>query len=311
MGLLSDLLEQVGSSEPSEVLIATERPLTLVHSKGTESIDGLVTDRDVYEALGEILSPEQQAELAVGRRVEIDLGVGDERWRVVAETGTDTISIRAQPAIDRDGLGADEVIVIFPTDVWATPDVRDELGEIDDLDVEVIIEVEDFEETTTTRHPTLPRRRGGLPQVRGLGAGAAKGASLHDPCEFAASVAPGSLCFLPSGQGLGDTIAKALQRSVLVIDEAATARSVHSTLWSLEEGAVIVLAIEDPSRWLAWILRRVEEGMRVLIETRATSQEGARRVLLGVDATARAEAWLNALPISSAALLNGRWSVVA
>ncbi len=308
MGLLSDLLEQVVSSEPSEVLIATERPLTLVHSKGTESIDGLVTDRQVYEALGEILSPEQQAELAVGRRVEIDLSAGGEQWRVVAETGTDTISIRAQPAIDRDGLGADEVIVIFPTDVWATNDVRDEIGEIDDI--EVIIEVEDLDDTATRMHP-VPLKRGGLPQIRGLGAGATRGAALHDPSEFAASVAPGSLCFLPSGQGLGDTIARALQRSVLVIDEAATTTSVHRDLWTLEEGAVIVLAIEDPSRWLPWILRRVEEGMRVLIETRATSQEGARRVLLGVDASARAEAWLDALPISSAALLNGRWSVVA
>ncbi len=58
MGLLSDILEQVASSEPSEVLIATERPLTLVHSEGTESIDGLVTDHEVYGALSELLSPE-------------------------------------------------------------------------------------------------------------------------------------------------------------------------------------------------------------------------------------------------------------
>ncbi|HFE44808.1 MAG TPA: hypothetical protein ENJ18_04830 [Nannocystis exedens] len=230
---------------------------------------------------------------------------------MVVETGTDTINIRAQPALDRDGLGADEVIVIFPTDVWVTPEDRDEVKESrenDELDVEVIIDIEDFEETAMARSTSLSPRRGGLPQVRGLGA---KGASLHDPCRFAASVAPGSLCFLPSGQGLGVTIAMALQRSVLVIDEAATARSVESALWSLEEGAVIVLAVEDPSRWLAWALRRVEEGMRVLVETRATTQEGARRVLLGIDAPARAEAWLDALPVSCAALLNGGWSVVA
>jgi len=307
MGLLSDLLEQVASSEPSEVLIATERPLTLVHSEGTESIDGLVTDHEVYEALSELLSPEQQAELAVGRRVELDLSSGDDRWRVVAETGTDTISIRAQPAIDRDGLDADEVVVIFPTDVWATSDVRDEIG---DIEVEVIIEVEDIDDAATRRHSAVPIKRSSRssrrsrPQLR-------TGGPMHDPRELAASVIPGTLCFLHWGQGLGAAIGAALHRSVLIVDEAATMKSVHAGLLALEEGAVVVLAVEDPSRWLAWILRRVEEGMRVLIETRATSQEGARRMLLGVDATARAEAWLEALRVTSAALRDGRWSVVA
>lgn len=309
MGLLSDLLEQVVSSGPSEVLLATEQPFTLVHSKGTESIDGLVTDREVYEALGEVLSPEQQAELAVGRRVEIDLKAGGEQWQVVAETDTDTISIRAQPALNRDGLGVDEVIVIFPTDVWVTNDVRDEIGDTDELDVEVIIEVEDLDDTAMRVHTALPLKRCGLSQVRGLGAGTGRGLGLHDP--FAASVVPGSLCFVPSGQGLGDMLARTLQRSVLMIGEAATEMNVQGDLWSIEEGAVIVLAIEDPSRWLSWVLRRVEEGMRVLVETRAMSPEGARRVLLGTDATARVEAWLDALPISSAAFSNGLWSIVA
>jgi len=310
MGLLSDLLEQVASSEPSEVLIATERPLTLVHSEGTESIDGLVTDHEVYEALSELLSPDQQAELAVRRRVELDLVFGDDRWWVVAETGTDTISIRAQPAIDRDGLDADEVVVIFPTDVWATSDVRDEIGEIDDIDVEVIIEVEDIDDAETSRNTAVPIKRTtpsawrSRPQLR-------KGGPMHDPRELAASVTPGTLCFLHWGQGLGAAIGAAIHRSVLIVDEAATMRSVHAELVALEEGAVVVLAVEDPSRWLAWILRRVEEGMRVLIETRATSQEGARRMLLGVDATPRAEAWLEALRVTSAAFRDGRWSVVA
>ena len=66
MGLLSELLEQVAAREPSEVLIATERPLTLVHARGTESIGGLVSDQEVYDALSELLSPEQQAQLADG-----------------------------------------------------------------------------------------------------------------------------------------------------------------------------------------------------------------------------------------------------
>ncbi len=323
MGLLSDILEQVASSEPSEVLIATERPLTLVHSQGTESIDGLVTDHEVYEALSELLSPEQQAELVIGRRVELEVSSGDDRWRVVAETGTDTISIRAQPAIDRDGLDADEVVVIFPTDVWATSDVRDEIG---DIDVEVIIEVEDIDDAATRRHSAVPIARKGRSArrsrphamahpngtpLRGLGKGGTKGGPMHDPQELAASVKPGTLCFLHWGQGLGAAVGRAIHRSVLIVDEAATRKSVHEELLALEQGAVVVVAVEDPSAWLAWILRRVEEGMRVLIETRATSQEGARRVLLGVDATARAEAWLDALRVTSAALRDGRWSVVA
>ncbi|MEZ4381401.1 MAG: hypothetical protein R3A79_08625 [Nannocystaceae bacterium] len=313
MGLLSDLLEQVASSEPSEVLIATERPLTLVHAEGTESIDGLVTDHDVYEALSELLGPEQQAELAVGRRVELDLTAGDERWRVVAETGTDTISIRAQPAIDRDGLDADEVVVIFPTDAWATADVREDVA---DFELEVDIEVEEIDDAATRRHATLPLRRAGRrpPPIR-RGPRSGRNARTADPRrdarELAASLVPGSLCFLHWGQGLGATIARALHQSVLMVDESASEESVRDDLWALEEGAVVVIAVEDPSPWLPWILRRVEEGMRVVLETRATTHEGARRILLGVDASPRAEAWLGAVRMTSAALRDGRWSVVA
>ena len=58
----------------------------------------------------------------------------------------------------------------------------------------------------------------------------------------------------------------------------------------------IIVRVEDPAAHLGWTLRRLEEGYRVLVETRATSIDGARRMLLGVDAGPRADAWLGVFP---------------
>ena len=56
----------------------------------------------------------------------------------------------------------------------------------------------------------------------------------------------------------------------------------------------VIMTVDDPSPHLGWILRRLEEGSRVLVESRATTPAGARRVLLGITAHERAETWLDA-----------------
>ncbi|MEZ4454371.1 MAG: hypothetical protein R3B09_33275 [Nannocystaceae bacterium] len=40
MGLLPELLNRVEYAAPTEVLLATERPLTLIHARGTQSLEG-------------------------------------------------------------------------------------------------------------------------------------------------------------------------------------------------------------------------------------------------------------------------------
>lgn len=288
MGLLAEILTRVAADEPSEVLVATERPLTLVCGNDMRMLAG-VADDDVFAALGELLTPAQEAELIVARRVDFELVIDERTWRITAETATDEIIIRAQPQRPADGLGADEVVVIFP-DAWAT----ESRGE----DIDVDIEVEEVAAPIK-----LPARR-----ARGRGRtrkSATSGRQLLD------TVSRGTVCFLHWGVGLGASVAREMHRSVLVIGEGDTPPSVGGALASLEEDGVVVVAVEDPSPWLAWLLRRAEEGRRVLVETRATSHEGARRILLGVDASARAEAWLDALHVTSVELRGGRWSVVA
>lgn len=289
MGLLAEILTRVAADEPSEVLVATERPLTLVCGNDMRMLAG-VADDDVFSALGELLTPSQQAELIVARRVDFELVIGERAWRVTAETATDEIIIRAQPQRSADGLGADEVVVIFP-DAWAS-ETRGE-------DIDVDIEVEEVSAPIK-----LPARR-----ARGRGRGGRKGATSGR--QLLDTVSRGTVCFLHWGVGLGASVAREMHRSVLVIGEGETPLSVAGALASLEEDGVVVVAVEDPSPWLAWVLRRAEEGRRVLVETRATSHEGARRILLGVDASARAEAWLDALHVASVELRDGRWSVVA
>jgi hypothetical protein len=72
----------------------------------------------------------------------------------------------------------------------------------------------------------------------------------------------------------------------------------HAGPWA--PGTVILVEREDPSPVLPWLLRRLDEGAIVLLTSAARTPEGARRTLLGVHATARAEAWLAAFPWISA-----------
>ena len=288
MGLLASLLDRVAADEPSEVLVATERPLTLVVGNAMRMLASEISDDDVYAALGEVLTPAQQAELIVARRVDFELVAGERAWRVTAETATDEIIIRAQPQGGVDGLNADEVVVIFP-DAWSSEGRGEEL--------EVDIEVEEVAPPIQ-----LPGRRGRSRRRQGAHGGTSR---------LATAIGRGTICFLRWGVGLGASVGRELHRSVLVVGEGDTVGSVGAALGAIDDDGVVVIAVEDPSPWLPWILRRAEEGRRILIETRATTHEGARRILLGVDASARAEAWLDAQSLTSAELRDGSWSVVA
>ncbi|MBK8265853.1 MAG: hypothetical protein IPK80_31560 [Nannocystis sp.] len=299
MGLLADILDRFAADEPCEVLVATERPLTIVIGSDLRMVAGVVSDDDVYAALGELLTPTQQAELIVARRVEFELTTGAQPWRVIAETATDEIIIRASPQGSQDGLGADEVVVIFP-DAWG----NEERGEV----IEVDIDVGDLEPRGDEAAPPihLPSAR----RARARAAALARGRP-HEPRSLGVAVERGTICFLHWGIGLGASIGRNIHPSVLVIGEGDAPTSTAAAVESLAEDGVIVVAVEDPSAWLPWILRRAEEGRRILIETRAMTHEGARRVLLGVAASSRAEAWLDGLDVTSAELRDGSWSVVA
>jgi hypothetical protein len=109
--------------------------------------------------------------------------------------------------------------------------------------------------------------------------------------ELAASIGEGTLVYV--GPGLIDTLAQSFAAPSLTVDDSMDADEAWARIRGLPVGAIVIIRREDPSSMLGWILRRLEEGYRVFVETRARTVEGARRILLGVSATDRAERWLD------------------
>ncbi|MBC8071957.1 MAG: hypothetical protein IAG13_26755 [Deltaproteobacteria bacterium] len=112
-----------------------------------------------------------------------------------------------------------------------------------------------------------------------------------DPfAELARGLVEGSLCVV-RGYGHGERVARCLGNYALLVDRReAEGRRFDAAL------ATFVVRVEDPSELLGWILRRVEEGARVIVELGARTAEGARHCLLGVGSGAHAAAWLDAVP---------------
>jgi hypothetical protein len=110
------------------------------------------------------------------------------------------------------------------------------------------------------------------------------------------ALAPGTIAFL-AGIGVGERLLQHLDEGFELVDldnwDIATTRPFEE-LPSAGRGYLVRL--EDPSRCLAWLLRRLEEGARVVVETRSRTAAGARRSLLGVEATAHVVDWLDAHP---------------
>ncbi|MCA9684304.1 MAG: hypothetical protein KC457_19060, partial [Myxococcales bacterium] len=115
-------------------------------------------------------------------------------------------------------------------------------------------------------------------------------AELND---LAAGIGEGSLVYV--ALGFAENVTRVLQAPSFVVDDRVDPREAWTTIKAMPVGSILIVSREDPSPLLGWILRRLEEGFRVFLETRARSPEGARRMLLGVDASPRAEAWLRGL----------------
>ncbi len=127
-----------------------------------------------------------------------------------------------------------------------------------------------------------------------------------DPfADVALGLVDGSLC-LVRGHGHGERVARHFGNYALIVDRReAEGRRFETTV------GTFVVRLEDPSELLGWILRRVEEGARVIVEVGARSAAGARRTLLGTTAGAEAASWLDAVPrFWCAADERGNWSLV-
>ncbi|HEY0136382.1 MAG TPA: hypothetical protein VGB85_20000, partial [Nannocystis sp.] len=147
----------------------------------------------------------------------------------------------------------------------------------------------------------------------------------EDMAELLAAFEPGSLALLLRAPGQAEALAAALELPSLTLGESDTPAQASARLGELGHhgqhghhghhghgnGGVLIVRAEDPSPWLAWLLRRVEEGRRVIVETDALTPAGARRILLGVGATPRAELWLDAVRVLSATVSEDRWILLS
>ena len=119
----------------------------------------------------------------------------------------------------------------------------------------------------------------------------------------------GTMCFASEG-GLAEHVAKAGTANVTILDERSAVDLAGRMLSELELGATYLVQLEDPSRIAAWLLRRVEEGSRVIVETRARDLAGAKRMFVGLHGEP-AERWLAAHEVLWLADEGGTWQMTA
>lgn len=338
VGLLLSLLTRAAASRPGEVVISSDQPVRLVHAQGFAATLGDPLPGDaVFDALAEVLSTEQQADLALGEPVKFDLMVGEATWHLIGETASEVTLVRARPgegayesadsvsiAIDADEPEADAPRTrrrppSGPSDLELEIQLDDEAGDeragVRLAALRPLVEASEprmkWPRQSATANATWsraesPRRRPSaaprpVPRVEG-----------REDLETIALAAPaGTLVFLHRGRGQGLELARQLGWPTLPIKPGDSPESLVERCDGLAEGAALILDAEDPSPWLAWLLRRVEEGRRVLVETRAPTPSGARRILLGVTASPRAESWLASLRVVHATLVRGEWTLLA
>lgn len=386
VGLLSTLLHEASARRPAEVLIETDRPVRMRLLDGSsaelaEPIGGTA----ISDELSDLLSTEQQVDLALGEPVKFDLVVGPYVWHLVGETASEVVSVRACP--QGELLDAsDSVQIPIEPDVFDSFDSLDsiDLGDPQDIprirrtaasgpsEIDIDINFDDDaaaqlaeergDDRAEERPPTglrlaalrpVPpdskpqpvwprqlaaraerndnrndnrnearawpreaRRRGGAQPASAATAPTRQlplqpGPRREDMAELLTAFEPGSLALLLRASGHAEAVAQALGAPTMALGDADTREQATGRLGELGDGGVLILRAEDPSPWLPWLLRRVEEGHRAIVETDARTPAGARRILLGVGAPPRAEQWLDAVRVLSATVEDGRWTLLS
>ncbi len=319
MRSLPEVLRQAGSKNAEEIILAAGQRLTLQTSGGATEIGDVWSESDLFDALTDVLGPEQQAELAVGQVVEFSLQENGVGWRLITEPGTDGVTVRGRASssgpIESSAAGErDEGVSLdlpalepfHPEREIAPPPRRTPRSTRFDIGVDYGPPADDGAETPSgsplpplppsagvplevgpvASTPPIPTGHGYLPTLTQTPAIATRG-SLR---ELLAKIPEGTLCFWRDVSATEDIVV-AIAGASEVVDESSLDAVLALGLDELPD-AWWVVRLEDPSRCLGFLLRRVEEGARVLVETRARDGAGAQRILLGVGATASAGAWL-------------------
>jgi hypothetical protein len=360
VGLLSTLLHEASARRPAEVLIETDQPVRVqLPSGATDVIGEAILGTAMSDELSDLLTTDQQVELALGEQVKFDLVIGPYVWHLVGETAKEIISVRARPSAEFLEPGDSVQIPIDPEpDDESEDSARSRKAPAGPSEIDIDLNFDDEPRQATglrlaalkpvpvdskpqtawpggRREPAREgRRRSGAPPLtiaptsRPSAPDPSQQLPLHavpQPGATAAVVAAltaGTLAVLqvtragsgPESRGVDDDpladLLAAIELPQMMLSEGDAIEDASRRLPELGGAGLIVLRIEDPSPWLGWLLRRVEEGQRVIVETAATTVDGARRILLGVDASPRAEAWLDAVRVIRVSGEHGRWTLV-
>lgn len=387
MRSLPQVLHEAASQSASEIILEAGQAPMIRTVAGSVTVGDVFAEQDLFDALAQVLAPEQQAELAVGNVVEFHVDSGTTRWSLVTEPGAEGIVVRGRsasrtasedevgvplelPPLEHSELDADrapdvsgsvfrrgsqrrtalDLAARSSTDAdpsmpqastaraeSAAPSTRsdgrpswletggsfgDDAGsetqdgsERGSIDFEVrssaAVEVDDMGRPDAIE---LPDAVPGEASVEGEFTTRPTTAVKHaaaDPDDdpfvvYARSLTPGTMC-LVRGWGAGSRLARSVPGPDAVLVDAETRDDVLGSALDRNVGTTYLVRLEDPSNCLGWILRRLEEGARVIVETRARTLEGARRCLLGLTASVHASAWLDAHALCWLAEEDGTW----
>lgn len=317
MPSLLQVLHDATGYGANEIVLEPDRPPTLRTPVGIETLGASLLESDLFDALTGVLAPDQQAELAMGAVVEFQLHDGLVRWQLTAQAGAQGVVVRGRPAGGGSNVierGTPLELPPLPSSLPETPNAmpqpvrrRDTAWDLPSVVSAVtpsatpdwLVEATPTAMAAQSREaePDFAFRRRpptGEPPARLEDALDLDGVVVdrNDPfLEIAKCVVEGTLC-LVRGHGIGERIARHLGSYALVVEAAeVVGRRLDPAVTSF------VIRLEDPSELLGWILRRIEEGARVLVEVASRTADGGRRVLLGVHHSSSGAAWIDAVPL--------------
>ncbi len=327
------------------VRVETGQPVVWVTAAGSQRFGDPLNTEDIFDAIACALPPEKQAELALSERTRWMM-TGDVAWEVEVRAGADGVAVEARREDAQASVwhghtpeapvAVPEQELDFELDVDVELDLGAQPAGVAVPELELEFELQRGRDDDEVPH--VPQEGDWIElddphpaDVEGAKRGREQSAApLTHRVDVEANtsvvgqqlegvgvgVPAGAICFA-SPQLLPDVVGALGAAALSVGDDARSGleeeQATVARLRQLNEGSgegCIVVRAEDPSRWLAWVLRRLEEGHRVVVETRALSPAGALRCLLGTAATVRAHAWLDEHPHFSARVEDGRLQLV-
>lgn len=371
MPSLPQVLHEAVTRGAAEIIIEAGQAPMIRTAAGAVTVGDPLTESELFDALSQVLAPEQQAELAVGNVVEFVQFVDGGRWTLLTEPAAEGIVVRGK----LQGGGSNGVELGTPLDLppldpiepdrtdraprtsgpttglrrgrstqWdlgvvsPTPDPSELSAEADGgaakedwlisnerKAADPLGEEPEFELRTPTGEqpanlvdahdqangaadlpeiivPSLDEDSGPIgdravpdPAVAPLDVPLPTGGEHlpdDDLVEHASELGPGSLC-LVADREIARRLAPMHGAAVVMIDAGPQGLPQQlDNAADVDAEATYLILLEDPSSVLGWALRRLEEGGRVIIASRARTPQGSLRSLLGLDAGPRAEEWM-------------------